>query len=404
MMRMPSCPRVSGPLGPYAQGFWKELARQGYSGGTAEGHVYLMAYLSRWLVARGLDPDDLTVERLRGFLADRRANGQRRWVSFRSVDPLLGYLRGLGVVPEPSRVVVEGPFEEVLQEFGEYLLDERRLAASTAGEYDYFARLLLSTRSWVGGREAVGSLSAEEIGAFMVAQRAVRGTGSLNNMASGLRALMRFLYVRGYVATSLVAAVPTGPSWRGTGLPRAVEPAVVARLLAACDRRTVIGRRDFAVLTVLWRLGLRSAELAALDVDDVDWRAGEIVVWSKGGRRERLPLPHDVGEAIAGYCRRGRHRGECRSLFLRARAPYGRLSRRTVGSVVTRACDHAGVARIGPHALRHTAACQMRAAGAPLLEIGQALRHRQAASTAWYARDDREALIPLARCWPGGAW
>jgi integrase/recombinase XerD len=114
-------------------------------------------------------------------------------------------------------------------------------------------------------------------------------------------------------------------------------------------------------------------------------------------------LPHDVGEAIAAYCRRGRYRGACRSLFLQAYAPFGSLARTSVGSVVTRACDRAGVARIGPHALRHTAACQMRIAGAPLLEIGQVLRHRQADSTAWYARDDRDALALLARPWPGVA-
>lgn len=400
-MRTPSCPRVSGPLGPYAQGFWEELARRGYSGFTAEAQVHLMAHLSRWLIEQGLDAGELSAERLRLFLADRRASGQKR-VSPRGVGPLVGFLRGLGVVPEPSAVVAAGFVEELLAEFGTYLVDERGLAAATVRRYCYFAGLLLSTRSWEHGRAGVASLSAEEIGAFMLAQRTRRGAGSLNNVAAALRVLTRFLYVRGYTPTSLAAAVPTGPSWRGSGLPRAVEPAVVARLLAACDRRTVIGRRDFAILTVLWRLGLRSAELAALSVDDVDWRAGEIVVCGKGGRRERLPLPHDVGEAIAAYCRRGRHRGECRSLFLQAQAPYGRLSRTSVGSVVTRACDRAGVARIGPHALRHTAACQMRVAGAPLLEIGQVLRHRQAASTAWYARDDRDALVPLARPWPGG--
>lgn len=399
-MRTPSCPRVLEPLGSYAQGFWEELARQGYSGWTAESHVHLMAHLSRWLVEHDLDLEAVTAERLDRFLADRRARGQRRRVSLRGAGPLMDYLRGLGVVPEPSRQIAVGSGEELLEEFEEYLTGERGLAVATVRRYGYFAGLLLATRSWADGRASVRNLSPAEIGVFMLAERERRGAGSLNNVAAALRVFARFLYVRGYTPTSLVAAVPTGPSWRGAGLPRTVEPAVVARLLTACDRRTGIGRRDFAILTVLWRLGLRSAEVAALRVDDVDWRAGELTVPGKGGRRERLPLPHDVGEAVAAYCRRGRHQGECRSLFLQAQAPYGSLARTSVGSVVTRACDHAGMARIGPHALRHTAACRMRAAGAPLAEIGQVLRHREAASTAWYARDDRDALALLARPWP----
>jgi site-specific recombinase XerD len=183
-----------------------------------------------------------------------------------------------------------------------------------------------------------------------------------------------------------------------------VEPAAVARLLASCYRRTPVGRRDFALLTVLWRLGLRSAEAAALTVDDVCWRAGELVVAGKGGRCDRLPLPHDVGAAIADYCRHGRRRGGCdRRLFLRVHAPYTGLSRTAVGCVVACACDRAGLARVGAHALRHTAAREMRAAGAPLAEIGQLLRHQQAATTAHYARDDHEALTMVVRRWPGGA-
>ena len=402
-MRTPSCPRVSGPLAPYGQGFWEELARRGYSGWTAEKHVYLMAHLSRWLVEHDLNAEELTAERLDRFLADRRAKGHKRRVSPRGVAPLVGYLRGLGVVPEPARPVAVSPCAALLEEFAEYLVGERGLAPATVRRYGYFAGLLLAMRSWADGRESVRSLSPGEIAVFMLGQRERRGAGSLNNVAAALRALAQFLFVRGYTPASLAAAVPTGPSWRGAGLPRTVEPAVVARLLASCDRRTAVGRRDFAILTVLWRLGLRSAEVAALRVDDVDWRAGEITVCGKGGLRERLPLPHDVGEAIAAYCRRGRHRGACRSLFVHVRAPYESMARAAVGSVVTRACDRAGVVRIGPHALRHTAACQMRAAGAPLVEIGQVLRHRQAASTAWYARDDRGALALLARPWPGAA-
>ncbi|MDP3950823.1 tyrosine-type recombinase/integrase, partial [Microbacterium sp.] len=255
--------------------------------------------------------------------------------------------------------------------------------------------------SGIGGL-AVGDLAADDVIGFVLAEAGRRSGGSLNNVTTGLRALLRFLYVQGYTARSLAGVVPTAPGWRDSGLSRAIEPGQVARLLASCDRRTGVGRRDFAILTVLARLGLRAGEVAALGVDDVDWRAGELVVMGKGNRRERLPLPYDVGEAIAGYCRRGRRRGGCRRLFLHARAPYTGLSASGVSEVVARACDRAGLARIGAHRLRHTAATAMRRAGAPLFEIGQALRHRHVATTAHYARDDRDALATVARPWVGG--
>jgi site-specific recombinase XerC len=163
-------------------------------------------------------------------------------------------------------------------------------------------------------------LAASDITGFVLAASARYGSGSLNNVTTGLRAFLRFLYVQGYTATSLAAAVLTAPGWRDGGMPRAATPDQVARLLASCDRRTAVGRRDFAILTVLARLGLRAREVAALCLDDVDWRAGEVVVCGKGNRRERLPLPHDVGQAIAEYCRRGRTAATAAACFC-ARTP-----------------------------------------------------------------------------------
>ncbi len=246
-------------------------------------------------------------------------------------------------------------------------------------------------------------MAASDITGFVLAASARYSSGSLNNVTTGLRALLRFLYVQGYTATSVAAAVPTAPGWRDGGMPRAATPDQVARLLASCDRRTAVGRRDFAILTVLARLGLRAREVAAFCLDDIDWGAGEVVVCGKGNRRERLPLPHDVGQAIAEYCRRGRRRGDCRSLFLRSNAPYTTLSASGISELVARACGRAGLPRMGPHRLRHAAATAMRRAGAPLHEIGQVLRHRHEMSTAHYARDDHDALTVVARPWLGGA-
>ena len=172
-------------------------------------------------------------------------------------------------------------------------------------------------------------------------------------------------------------------------------------VLGSCDRRTAVGRRDYAVLVTLLRLGLRAGEVAGLVLEDIDWRAAQIVVHGKNRRVDRLPLPVDVGEAITGYLRRGRPATTGREVFVRALAPVTGLGRGAVSSIVRRACVRAGLPAVGAHRLRHTAACQMVDAGVPLTEIGQVLRHRSTSSTAIYARLDVEALRVLAQPWPG---
>jgi integrase len=235
----------------------------------------------------------------------------------------------------------------------------------------------------------------------MLEQSACRGIGSLGNTITGLRALLRFLYLRRYTPLPLAAAVPAVAA-RGAEASRTLSAGEVTRLLGSCDRRTAIGRRDYAILTLLVRLGLRAGEVAALTLDDIDWRAGELVVVGKGGRRDRLPLPVDVGQALAAYLQRGRRGGECRHVFVHARAPYCAIGRWAVSHVVLRACRRAGVPELRAHRLRHGAATEMHRAGAGLVEIGQVLRHRRTATTTIYAHTDPEALLELTRPWPGG--
>jgi integrase/recombinase XerD len=401
-MHKPSRVEVAGPLAAYAIGFRQELAGRGYSRSRATGLLLLMARLSRWLTERGRAAGELSDVDLEQFVSYRRlVSRDDRRLTARAMAPLLEYLRGLGVVPQPVPAVALTARERLVDAFVAYLVAERGLAASTIGNYRAVAvRFLATEGEWPDGIAGVG---AEQVSAFVLAEAARRSAGSLNNVTTGLRALLRWLYVEGYTPMSLAGAVPAAPSWRDSGLPRAVPAGQIGRLLASCDRRTNVGRRDLAILTVLARLGLRAGEVAALRVDDLDWRAGEIEVPGKGNRRERLPLPVDVGQAIADYCGRGRRRGACRSLFLHVHAPYVGLSHTGVNQVVARACERAGLPRIGAHRLRHSAACAMRAAGAPLLEIGQALRHRDVSVTAHYARDDQAALHAVARPWLGGA-
>lgn len=196
--------------------------------------------------------------------------------------------------------------------------------------------------------------------------------------------------------------MPSVASRRLAGLPKGLDPDQVRRLLASCDRRTRNGRRDFAILTTLVRLGLRAGEVAQLALDDIDWRAGEVVVRGKANCIERLPLPADVGEAVAAYLRGGRPATACgRTVFVRIKAPHRPLSACGVTQVVASAARRAGLGQIHAHRLRHTAATAMLRAGASLPEVGQLLRHRRALTTAIYAKVNHDALRTIARPWPG---
>ena len=209
------------------------------------------------------------------------------------------------------------------------------------------------------------------------------------DLAARLRQLLRYLHVVGVIEVPLVWAVPPVADLRGRALPKAVAPEVITALLSACDLELAIGRRDFAVLLLLSRLGLRAGEVAAIGLDDVDWRAGELLVHGKGHREDTLPLPVDVGEALVAYLR-VRPVSEHRALFLCVQAPFGPVSSHVVAMIVRRACRRAQIPEVGPHSLRHTAATEMLRARVSLEEIAQVLRHRQLQSTAIYARVDFE--------------
>lgn len=389
---------VSGPLTGFAPGFELWLAARGFSPSAVRHRRWLFDHLNRWLGLEGLGAADLTAERAEQFLRARRAEGYVTWVSPRSVGLLLEYLREVGAAPAPAAVVAEGALEELLEGYRVYLMLERGLAGSTIAEYERVARLFFGQRP-VG--LALGELTAGDVSGFLARECPRRSVSGARHLVSPLRSLLRYLHVAGLISTPLVWAVPGVADQRDRSLPRAVEPAVVARLLASCDRRRTVGRRDYAILLLLVRLGLRVGEVAAIELDDVDWRHGEVLIRAKRNRQDRLPLPVDVGEALVAYLRRrGCH--ECCALFLKAHAPAGALCGNTVCGVVADACKRAGVPRLGAHRLRHTAATEMLRAGASLAEIAQVLRHREIKTTAIYAKVDTTRLRALAQPWPGG--
>ena len=391
---------VGGPLGFLAEGFERELKRLGYKPGAASAQLGLLADLSRWLEDEGIPAAALTGGRVVDFLAARRREGRARFVSPTGMATLLSYLRGAGVVPEALRPAPVGPTEALLECYHRFLVDDRGLAPAVVVQYETGARLFAE---FVGQRGTnLAEVSASDVSAFVAEHCARPVKLAPPEMATILRAFLRFLYVEGITRLPLHNAVPPVASWKASTLPKALPQGAVACLLRSCDRRTARGRRDYAILMLLARLGLRAGEIVALGLDDFDWRAGELVIHGKGRREERMPLPEDVGEAVVGYLRRGRPRSDCRAVFVRTVAPLVGLTRGAVTNVVYAACDRAGVVRASAHRLRHTLATDLLREGSSLTEIGQVLRHVSISTTSIYAKVDHDALSGLARPWPGG--
>ncbi|MCI0686630.1 MAG: tyrosine-type recombinase/integrase, partial [Sporichthyaceae bacterium] len=376
-MRRRSAIVVSGPLEPFADGFQVLLAERGYQPSSVEKRLRPVAQLSRWLGEHRFGPKELTESVVEQFL-DEVASGSRyrRRTAGSALRQLLGYMRRLEVVAVPEPVAPSGPDELLMAAFGDYLVRERGIWSTTTTVRDYqrVGRLFVSAAVRPAG--GWSGLTTAAVSQFVLGQCRDRSVRWGRLLVTALRWLLRFAYMEGHIGTDLSAAVPTVASWRGAGLPRAVDAAQVRRLLASCDRRSGAGRRDYAVLVLLARLGLRSGEVAALRCADVDWRDGQILVRGKADRQERLPLPCDVGQALAGYVCRGRPRRDNEHLFVQLRAPYTPLTAHAVRAIVARAADRAGLARLGAHRLRHTVATDMLAAGAPLAEIASVLRHR----------------------------
>ena len=391
---------VAGPLVPFVESYRRELHRRGYTPRSTVNELRQAARLSRWLADRGLAPARLNRERIEEFLAFQRAKGRHRseW-SRPGLCCLLDVLENLGGLEHEERAVTS-PSEALLASFETYLLTERALAPGTVRGYvDHAHRFL----GWLPAETSLAEVTASEVTAALRREATAVSVAATQYFRAGLRAFLRFCFTEGLLDVDLSDAALAVTGRRRSSLPRGIEPKAACALLCSCDRRTTLGRRDYAILITLLRLGLRAGEVARLRIDDLDWRAGELVVRGKAARHDRLPLPVEVGEAIAAYLLRGRPRSDRREVFLRARAPFDPIASGTVSSTVRRACRRAGIDEVGPHRLRHTVACEMVKAHVPLVEIAQVLRHKSLQSTAIYARVDLGTLRELAAPWPGGA-
>jgi integrase/recombinase XerD len=386
---------VAGPLAAYEPLVRAELARMVYAASSVRATMRAMGRLSEWLACRGVSVELLTPQVIEAFRAAQRP----RVVS--GLGALLGVLGEHGILP--MTVISSDPVEVLIAEYRRWLVTERGLAAETVRCYGNQAKTFVSQLPAPLGEALVG-LDAAAVTRFVVKQAETAGSvESAKALVTALRSLLRFLHVDGKIAAPLVGAVPAVAGWRLATVPRGLQRAQVDALLAAHDTTTPVGLRDHAVLIVLVRLGLRGAEVAALRLEDIDWQRGEILVRGKGSCLERLPLPVEVGQALAAYLTGARPRCGCPTVFVTARAPYRPLAATAIPAIMNRACQRAGLPRLGAHRLRHTLATDMLRAGGSLVEVGQVLRHRSQLSTTVYAKVDHEQLRTLARRWPGGA-
>ena len=392
--------RVRGALAEYAPGFAEVLLDRGYIEGSARLQLQLMAWVSRWLEAEGLDVGGFTELQAERYIAGRRAKGYRLFRSRRALEPLTGYLASVGALPPPLEQS-RGPAEELLERYRRYLLVERGLRPGSVHVYVEVLQPFVAQFATDSAVE-LERLTAAEVSAFVLAEASRRRGTSIRSVATALRSLLGYLHVQGLIERSLTGAVPGVGAWRQAGLPRPLERGELGGLIDSCSRSTAIGRRDRAMLLLMGRLGLRSCEVVGLALDDIDWRSGELLIIGKGRRYDGMPLPVDVGRAIVAYLRDGRPRtARGREVFVRSLAPHQALTPLAVNQAVHRAGERAELGAVNAHRLRHTAATELLRAGSELPEVGLVLRHRRMFCTAIYAKVDESALCELAQPWPG---
>jgi len=391
----------AGILAPHLDGFAAWLWERGYSQATAQPHLRVVADLSRWLTRRGFGVRDVDETHARQFLRFRRRRRLHRgdWAALRLA---IRYMRELGIVASPS-AAVDDEHVSLEHAFATYLLREKGVAPATEKNYGREIAEFLRHR-FRGRRIDPSALRARDLHQFVTWRAQHVAPARVKLAVTALRAFCQFLRFRGDTASDLASSVLTVPKWRLSTLPKSIPQEQVDQIVAQCDRRTVVGRRNFAILLLLARLGLRASEVVALTLDDIDWDAGELTVQGKGSRVERLPLPQDVGQAVAAYLKRGRPRCSSRNVFIRAHAPFvGFSSAAAISTIVEDAIDRAGLdpPSRGAHLLRYSLATRTLGRGGSLAEIAELLRHRHPDTTALYAKVDLDALRSVAPRWPG---
>ena len=377
---------------------------QGYHRNTAKYMIGLVAALSRWVDQKGLSIKELNEITLNEFLLYRGQRGSIFRIEPPTLRQLLQHLREKGVVPDAVPADYDSKRIAIVSDFAEYLTHERGLKQVTIDSYLSKAGRFLSYK--FGTKPIVlNEIHPSDIVRFILQKTETVSAKQVQSIVCALRSFFRFLYQRGETAIDLSPSALNVADWRLSGLPKFLEPGQVERLLQSCNQDTLSGQRDYVILLMLARLGLRAGDIVHMTLDDIDWEAGELIVSGKSCRQERLPLLEDIGQALVRYLRYGRPQCSSRRVFIRIKAPHkGFSSSVAICDILKRALARAKInpAFKGSHLFRHSLATQMLRGGATLVEIGEILRHRRLDTTQIYAKVDLPALKALAQPWPGG--
>lgn len=391
----------TGPLGLHIQQLADELSEHGYTRLSGRVRIRTLSRFGRWLNKCSIPVQDLTSAHVTTYV--------ERYGSVKCGDKkvllmLLDLLSRKGLLARPVQFHAYTEAESIVAKFSNYLRQQRALASGTIRYHSQYLAMFLAFR-FSDGPIDLSKIEAKDFIIFVQKEAARRTPMSAKNVTTVLRSFAVYLFSAGIIDRDLSVSVPTVCCRSLTGIPKGLTREQAARVLTCCDRKTVTGRRDYAVLLLLARLGLRAGEVAALRLEDIDWTAGTVTVLGKGAKVSKLPLPHDVGQAIAASLSRDRPSVSSKNVFLRISAPHrGFQGSRSVCQIVRNALARAGVESRskGAHQFRNTLASQMLANGASLPDIGRILRHENPKTTFLYAKVDLQALRPIAKSWPGG--
>lgn len=392
-----------GPLAEYVVSFADSLSAMGYAAASIHLQVRIGACFSQWLGRRSVPLQGITPGHLAQYLRHRARHCLPRPGDAGALKHLMDFLRCEGVIPAEKIVIRKhGSIAHCIDAYEVYLREARALATATIVNYVPFARDFL--KHCFGNRPVdLSRLSAKDVLRFVQCHAPRLHGKRVKLMTTALRSFLNYARYSGQVDVDLAAAVPVVPNWSMTTIPRAISPDHVRQLLTSIDRGTSIGRRDYAILLLLARLGLRVGEVVSLRLEDIDWEAGRLSVRGKTGRRNVFPLTTEVGKAIVAYLKNGRPHSTSRCVFLRSRAPLcGFQGASGIDSIVRHSLQRCGIdtPTKGAHQFRHGLATEMLRQGASLGEIGDVLGHRHSQTTSIYTKVDIQALRGLALAWP----
>ena len=389
-------------LGAHINTFKSIVSDLGYSPSTIRSQLNLLRSFTKWIQGNHVVIAKINEDITDRFLTESGRKGAIRRGDNRTLHRFLDHLRVEGAIPHPEPPLNESPLTDLKSRYEDYLLKERGLSTVTGSRYwPYIQRFLVAR--FGDNPMRLCELCPQDIDHFLLRHAHKRTPKAAQLMVSAMRSFLRFLFRYGETRRDLSTAVPTVPAWRLSEVPKYIKPEEIELVLEACDRTTSVGRRNYSILLLIARLGLRAGEVVALELGDINWRTSELTIRGKGQSCDRLPLPQSAGEALVIYLKNDRPECSTRRVFVRTRAPYrGFKDSTTVSTIVRRTVERSGLSTPskGAHLLRHSLATGMLRKGASMTEIGELLRHRSPNSTEIYAKVDIEGLRSIARPWP----